>query len=95
MTPDDRADTLEEIDEEHADEILSEIPSEARRETEQLLSFEPDTAGGLMTTEFVSVVGRHDGGGCARERAGAWRAREGRRRCTRSTRRTRRAASRA
>ena len=56
MTPDDRADTLEELDEEHAEGILSEIPSEQRRETEQLLSFEPDTAGGLMTTEFVSVA---------------------------------------
>jgi magnesium transporter len=57
MTPDDRADTLEELDEEHAEDILSEIPSEQRRETEQLLSFEPDSAGGLMTTEFVSVAG--------------------------------------
>jgi magnesium transporter len=56
MTPDDRADTLEEIDEEHAEDILSEIPTEQRRETEQLLSFEQDTAGGLMTTEFVSVA---------------------------------------
>ncbi|HTI65462.1 MAG TPA: magnesium transporter [Gemmatimonadaceae bacterium] len=55
MTPDDRADTLEEIDEEHAEDILSEFPSEARRETEKLLAYEPDTAGGLMTTEFVSV----------------------------------------
>src|SRR5205809_1437951 len=56
MTPDDRADTLEEIDEEHAEEILSEIPTEARKETEKLLAYEPDTAGGLMTTEFVSVA---------------------------------------
>jgi magnesium transporter len=55
MTPDDRADALEEIDEEHVEEILSEIPKEARQETEQLLSYEPDTAGGIMTTEFVSV----------------------------------------
>jgi len=55
MTPDDRADTLEEIDEEHAEEILSEIPAEARHETERLLAYEPDTAGGLMTTEVVSV----------------------------------------
>src|SRR5437764_284448 len=58
MTPDDRADTLEELSElseEHAEEVLSEIPSEARRETEQLLRFDPDSAGGLMTTEFVSV----------------------------------------
>jgi magnesium transporter len=56
MTPDDRADTLEEIDEEHADHILSEIPTEARQETEKLLAYEPDSAGGLMTTEFVSVA---------------------------------------
>jgi magnesium transporter len=56
MTPDDRADTLEELDEERAEEILSEIPAEQRAETEQLLSFEPDTAGGIMTTEFVSVA---------------------------------------
>ena len=55
MTPDDRADTLEEIEEERAEEILAAIPAEARRETEQLLAYEPDTAGGLMTTEFVSV----------------------------------------
>jgi magnesium transporter len=55
MTPDDRADALEEIDEEVAEEIVSELPREAREETERLRQFEPDTAGGLMTTEFVSV----------------------------------------
>ena len=58
MTPDDRADTLEgisEISEQRAEEIVSEMPSEARRETEQLLRFDPDTAGGLMTTEFVAI----------------------------------------
>lgn len=55
MTPDDRADTLEDIEEERAEEILAAIPTDARRETERLLAYEPDTAGGLMTTEFVSV----------------------------------------
>ena len=55
MTPDDRADTLEELEEERFDEILSAIPLEARQETERLLAYDPDTAGGLMTTEFVSV----------------------------------------
>src|SRR5688572_11279701 len=55
MTPDDRTDVLEEIDEEVAEEIVSELPQEAREETERLLKYEPDTAGGLMTTEFVSV----------------------------------------
>lgn len=55
MTPDDRADAIEELEEARADEILSAIPAEARQETERLLAYEPDTAGGLMTTEFVSV----------------------------------------
>jgi magnesium transporter len=55
MTPDDRADTLEELEEEKFDEILSAIPLEARQETERLLAYDPNTAGGLMTTEFVSV----------------------------------------
>jgi magnesium transporter len=55
MTPDDRADTLEELEEEKFDQILSAIPLEARQETERLLAYEPHTAGGLMTTEFVSV----------------------------------------
>src|SRR4051812_3151612 len=55
MTPDDRADALEEIEEDRVEEILSEIPAEARHETERLLAYEPDTAGGLMTTEVVMV----------------------------------------
>ena len=55
MTPDDRADVLDELEEETAEDILAEIPAEARRETERLRAYDPDTAGGLMTTEFVSV----------------------------------------
>jgi magnesium transporter len=56
MTPDDRADALEELDQQTADDIVSELPAEARAETEKLLQYEPNTAGGLMTTEFVSVA---------------------------------------
>jgi len=55
MDPDERADVLEDLEEERADEILARIPEEEREETERLLAYEPDTAGGLMTTEFVSV----------------------------------------
>lgn len=55
MTPDDRADVLEDLEDERADEILAKIPEQEREETERLLAYEPDTAGGLMTTEFVSV----------------------------------------
>lgn len=55
MTPDERADVLDDLEEERADEILAKIPAAEREETERLLAYEPDTAGGLMTTEFVSV----------------------------------------
>ncbi len=55
MTPDDRADVLEDLEDDRADEILAKIPEQEREETERLLAYEPDTAGGLMTTEFVSV----------------------------------------
>jgi magnesium transporter len=55
LSPDDRTDILEEIDEDVAEEIVSGMPQQAREETERLLQFEPNTAGGLMTTEFVSA----------------------------------------
>ncbi|HEY0970687.1 MAG TPA: magnesium transporter [Gemmatimonadales bacterium] len=55
MTPDDRADILDELAEETAEEILLAIPAEDRLITERLLAYEPDTAGGLMTTDFLSV----------------------------------------
>src|SRR3954454_19865734 len=55
MTPDDRAGGLQELDEHRAEEILAGIPAEARRETEKLLTYAPDSAGGIMTTEFVQV----------------------------------------
>jgi magnesium transporter len=58
MTPDDRADLLEELaegNEERADEILAEIPTAAREETERLLAYDPYSAGGRMTTEYVSA----------------------------------------
>jgi len=57
MTPDDRADVLEELEEDVADEILDEMPVEEREATEQLAAYDPYTAGGLMTTEYVSAPG--------------------------------------
>lgn len=56
MTPDERADALEELDEETADEIISALEPAAAAETERLLQYDPYSAGGLMTTEFVAVA---------------------------------------
>ena len=55
MTADERADVLEELDEETAGDILEELPAAQRRATQTLLAFPTDSAGGLMTTEFVTV----------------------------------------
>ena len=55
MDPDERADALDELDDETADDILSELEPADKAETERLLQYDPYTAGGLMTTEFVSV----------------------------------------
>ena len=55
MDPDERADALDELDDETADEILSALEPADKAETERLLQYDPYTAGGLMTTEFVSV----------------------------------------
>ncbi|MBI1809948.1 MAG: magnesium transporter, partial [Gemmatimonadetes bacterium] len=55
MTPDDRADALDEIDEDHAEDIVEALPAATRVETERLLEYATDSAGGLMTTQFVSV----------------------------------------
>ena len=58
MTPDERADVLEELDAATADDIVEEMPEQKRRETQALRLYDPDSAGGLMTTEFVSESSR-------------------------------------
>jgi magnesium transporter len=55
MTPDERADALEVLEEERAEEIVEALPAETRAATEQLLAYDPNSAGGLMTTDVVSV----------------------------------------
>lgn len=55
MSPDDRVDVLDALEQETRDHIISDLPPDARQETERLAQYEPDTAGGLMTTRFVSV----------------------------------------
>jgi Mg2+ transporter MgtE len=55
MPPDEVADILAEIPEQRAQEILGLMESEERDDVRELLAYRDDTAGGLMTTEFVAV----------------------------------------
>jgi magnesium transporter len=58
MDPDDRVDLLQELEKDDAAALLSALERrepEAAEEARELVHYEPDTAGGLMTTEFVSL----------------------------------------
>lgn len=53
MSPDDAADVLDELDEEHSDSLLNKLETEDAQEIRELMSFDPDTAGGIMNTEII------------------------------------------
>ena len=55
LDTDDAADLLETLPEERAPTVLAEMPSELAEEIGDLLDHPPDTAGGIMQTEYVSV----------------------------------------
>lgn len=53
MPPDEAADILGDMSEETSNELLSLMETEEAEEVKDLLSYEDDTAGGLMTTELL------------------------------------------
>lgn len=53
MSPDDATDVLENLDDELRQALLRRVPAEERAELKTLLTFDPDTAGGVMNTEVV------------------------------------------
>jgi CBS domain-containing protein len=55
MAADDAADLIVEIDQERRGHILALLPAEQRRQIEALLGYNPSTAGGLMSPDFISA----------------------------------------
>lgn len=55
MSPDEAADILADMEEERSDAILEEMEEAPAHEVEELLEHREDSAGGLMTTEYVAV----------------------------------------
>jgi magnesium transporter len=55
MTPDDAADLLGEVDQDKQQEILERMEPEEARDVRELLAHPEETAGGLMTTEYLSI----------------------------------------
>jgi magnesium transporter len=56
MDPDDAADVVEELSDPEAEGILIRMPPEEAAEIRQLADFPPDSAGGIMTPDFVAVA---------------------------------------
>ncbi len=55
MSPDDAADVLDELDEDHRDVLLDKLGKEDSEELRNLLSFDPDSAAGVMNTEIILI----------------------------------------
>jgi len=55
MAPDDAADVLGDLEDERSAEILDLMEDEDSEEVRELLQYDEDTAGGIMTPDFVAV----------------------------------------
>ena len=55
MSPDDAADLVADLDQDTRDEILAHMEQDEADELGELLGYDEDTAGGLMTTEYIAL----------------------------------------
>lgn len=55
MAPDDAADVLAEMDPHKANEVMSLMEAEEYQDVAELLAYDEDSAGGIMTTDYVAV----------------------------------------
>lgn len=55
MSNDEITDLIGELEEEDKQKVLEKIEGEDKQEVEKLLTFDPDSAGGIMTTEYISI----------------------------------------
>ena len=55
MAPDEAADLLADLPPERAQQLLQKMEDDEAEDVEELLAYREDTAGGLMTTEYVAI----------------------------------------
>src|SRR5581483_5285060 len=55
MSPHEAADVLAELEEQTSEDILEEMEKQPKAEVEELLEYKENSAGGLMSTEFVAL----------------------------------------
>ena len=57
MAPDDAADLLGDLEKERSEEVLDLMNTEDSEDVRELLSYDADSAGGIMTTDFIALPG--------------------------------------
>ncbi|MGH7748874.1 MAG: magnesium transporter, partial [Candidatus Dormibacteria bacterium] len=55
MSPDEAADLLADLPEERREQLIAKMEADEAEDVEELLAYAEDTAGGLMTTEYVAM----------------------------------------
>ena len=55
MSKDEITDLVGELEEDEKQDILNKMDLDDKEDVERLLTFDPDTAGGIMTTEYISI----------------------------------------
>ena len=55
MSPDDAADLVADLDQNTRDEILAHMEADEAEEVQELLGYPEDSAGGIMTTEYIAL----------------------------------------
>ncbi len=55
MPPDEGADLMQAMDEEQAEEVLRLMDKEEAEDLQEIMQYPPDSAGGIMTVDFVAV----------------------------------------
>jgi len=56
MEPDEAVDLLQDLPDDKKEELIETMEEEKREELEELLEFEEETAGGIMTTDYISCL---------------------------------------
>lgn len=59
MSHDEITDLIGELEDDEANALLSKMSSEDRQDVKELMQYDEETAGGLMTTEFISIHARN------------------------------------
>src|SRR3989441_63386 len=57
MDPDEAADLLQDLPEERREDLVELMEKEEKQDVEELLTYPEDSAGGIMTTDYIALAG--------------------------------------